>query len=75
MAVHMVTIKTFISEFDANLALAKLETHGIPGFIDNTNDTILGPTGIGYNLRVDDDFIEEALAVLEEMESGERTEV
>jgi hypothetical protein len=68
MAVHMVTIKTFISEFDANLALAKLELNGIPAFIDNTNDAILAPAGIGYNLRVDDDFIAEALVILEEME-------
>lgn len=68
MAVQMITIKTYYSEFDANLALVKLELNGIPAFVDNTNDAILGPTGNGFNLRVDDDYLEEALAIVESME-------
>lgn len=65
MSVRLVAIRTYNSTFDAQLAQTTLDRNGIPAFIDSMNDVILAPSGGGYTLKVDEDYLEEALDILD----------
>lgn len=67
MSVRLVAIRTFNSSFDAQLAQTTLDRNGIPAFIDNMNDVIFAPSGGGYTLKVDEDYLQEALDVLDKV--------
>ena len=72
MEVHLVTVKAFDSEFDANLAIAKLSQYGIPAFTMMNNDVILQPVTSAsrtVDVKVEQHFLEEAAGILAQFEN------
>lgn len=74
MAIHLVTLKSYENEFTANLAVTRLSQYGIPAFINMENDVIIQPfstTNRAIQLKVDEQFVEEAVEILKNYEEEE----
>ncbi|MCB0648023.1 MAG: DUF2007 domain-containing protein [Saprospiraceae bacterium] len=74
MAIHLVTLKSYENEFTANLAVTRLSQYGIPAFINMENDVIMQPfstTSSAIQLKVDEQFMEQALEILKNYEEEE----
>ncbi len=71
----MVTIKTYSSLMDADLARAHLESSGVNAFIQNegTASWILGapPMVQGVNIQVANEDVERAVEILKAMPVGD----
>ena len=69
MAVNLVPVRTYNSEFDANLGRAKLADAGIAAVIHNAETILINPGSINTSnikLMVDKDDVERAIEVLSE---------
>lgn len=67
MAVNLVTVKTYSSSFDANLALAKLNDSGIQAVIQNEETILINPgilNSTAIRLMVESYDLEKAAEVL-----------
>lgn len=71
MELHLVQVRNFQSSFDANLALAKLESEGIHAVIHNDESILINPgrmNSANIKLMVNEEDLEKATELLKDFE-------